>query len=145
MATPIGNLEDLTPRAARILGEVAIVAAENSGVARKLLQHAGLRRRATPYNDRNRARTSGRLIAALQDGQDVALICDAGTPGLSDPGQDLVRQAREAGARTVPVAGPSTVAALLSVAGSCVPASGHRRPSIERSVNAPAAMRIGLT
>ena len=117
VATPIGNLEDLTPRAARVLGEVDLLAAENSAVARKLLQHIGLSRRPTPYNDRNRARTSGRLLAALAAEQDVALICDAGTPGLSDPGQDLVRLAREAGATVVPVAGPSTVAALISVAG----------------------------
>ena len=117
VATPIGNLEDLTPRAARVLGEADVIAAENSDVARKLLRHIGLSKRPTPYNDRNRSRTTGKLIAALSAGQDVALICDAGTPGLSDPGQDLVRAARVAGVRVVPVAGPSTVAALISVAG----------------------------
>ena len=117
VATPIGNLEDLTPRAARILGEVDLIAAENSAVARKLLQHIGISRRPALYNDRNRARTSGRLLAALAAELDVALICDAGTPGLSDPGQDLVRLAREADSTVVPVAGPSTVAALISVAG----------------------------
>ncbi len=118
VATPIGNLEDLTQRAARVLAEVDLVAAENTKTAAKLLRHLEIRTKVVPYNDRNKGRTTAPLIAALRDGQRVALISDAGTPGISDPGQDLVDQARQAGATVVPLPGPSAVATLLSAAGS---------------------------
>lgn len=117
VATPIGNLDDLTLRAARVLGEVDLIAAENTKTASKLLRHLQVSTTTLPYNDRNKARATGRIIAALKADQDVALTTDAGTPGLSDPGQDLVRDAVAAGATVVPVPGASAVTALLSVAG----------------------------
>ncbi len=118
VATPIGNLADLTERAARVLGEVDLIAAENSKTASTLLKHIGLRTSVVPYNDRNKARTTARLLSSLAEGRDVALISDAGTPGISDPGQDLVREARTVDVTVVPVPGASAVATLLSVAGS---------------------------
>lgn len=117
VATPIGNLGDLSERAASVLGTVDLIAAENTGNARPLLAHLGLRTRCVPYNDRNKSRSETGLVAALAAGKSVALISDAGTPGISDPGQDLVAAAVEAGARVVPVPGASAATALLSVAG----------------------------
>ncbi|MEE9277121.1 MAG: ribosomal RNA small subunit methyltransferase I, partial [Dehalococcoidia bacterium] len=117
VATPIGNLEDLTKRAARVLAEVDVIAAENTRVAAKLLRHLGVRKSCLSYNDRNKARTTARLVRELDAGADVALVTDAGTPGISDPGQDLVAAALQAGATVIPIPGPSAVTALLSVAG----------------------------
>ena len=117
VATPIGNLEDLSARAARVLGEVDLIAAENTGTARRLLRRLGLRTRCLPYNDRNKGRSTGAIVAALSAGQSVALVSDAGTPGLSDPGQDLVAAAAAAGATVSPLPGASAAMALLSVAG----------------------------
>ncbi len=118
VATPIGNLEDLSARAARVLAEVEIVAAERVQTAKKLLRHLAIESRCLPYNDRNKRRTTERLLNALRSGDSVALICDAGTPGLSDPGQDLVAAAVEAGVTVIPIPGPSAATALLSVAGT---------------------------
>ena len=118
VATPIGNLEDLSARAARVLAEVDIIAAENTQTASKLLRHLDIQARCLPYNDRNKRRTSGSLLKTLQAGGTIALITDAGTPGLSDPGQDLVAAAVEAGATVVPIPGPSAATTLLSVAGT---------------------------
>ena len=117
VATPIGNLSDLSTRAAQVLREVDLIAAENTRHARPLLQHLNVRTRCVPYNDRNKGRTQASLVAALSGGKSVALISDAGTPGVSDPGQDLVAAAVEAGATVVPVPGASAATALLSVAG----------------------------
>lgn len=117
VATPIGNLEDLTYRAARTLGEVDLVAAENRRVAARLLQHLDLHPPVVSYNDRNKTRSTGRILAALARDERVALISDAGTPGISDPGQDLVAAAIAAGASVVPIPGASAVSTLLSVAG----------------------------
>ncbi len=118
VATPIGNLEDLSARAARVLAEAEIVAAERVQTAKKLLRHLAIEARCLSYNDRNKRRTTQRLLNALRAGDSVALICDAGTPGLSDPGQDLVAAAVEAGAAVTPIPGPSAATALLSVAGT---------------------------
>ena len=117
VATPIGNLEDLTARAARVLADADLIAAENTRTASKLLRRLHPRGRCVPYNDRNKARSTPALLAALADGRAVALMSDAGTPGLSDPGQDLVAAALRAGAQVIPVPGPSALTALLSVAG----------------------------
>ena len=117
VGTPIGNLADLSARAASVLREADVIAAESPRNARPLLAHLGLTTRPAAYNDRNKARSQGRLLAALRAGKSVALISDAGTPGLSDPGQDLVAAAAAAGAPVVPVPGPSAATALLSVAG----------------------------
>ena len=116
VATPIGNLEDLTPRAARILGEVALIAAEDTRRTRKLLAHLGLGTPMLSYNEHN-ARARGRAVLdALREG-DVALVTDAGVPGVSDPGALLAAQAADAGHRVVPAPGASAATAALSVAG----------------------------
>ncbi len=116
VATPIGNLEDLTPRAARVLGEVSLVAAEDTRQTRKLLSHLGLSTRTVSYNEHNaRQRTPG-LLDVLRQG-DVALVTDAGAPSVSDPGTQLVAEAAQAGFGVVSVPGPSAVTAALAVAG----------------------------
>ena len=117
VATPIGNLGDLSARASAVLREAGVIAAESPRNARPLLSQLGVTTRPVAYNDRNKARSQGRLLAALRAGKSVALISDAGTPGVSDPGQDLVAAAVAAGARVVPVPGASAATALLSVAG----------------------------
>ncbi len=115
--TPIGNLEDLTLRAARILGSVALIACEDTRHTRKLLAHLGLSTpRRSYYREREQERAR-EILARLNAGDNVALVSDAGTPGLSDPGGLLVRQAREAGIAVLPIPGPCALAAAVSVAG----------------------------
>ncbi len=116
VTTPIGNLEDLTPRAARILGEVGLIAAEDTRQTRKLLNHLGLKTRTVSYNQHNAGARSRGLLEALGNG-DVALVSDAGAPGVSDPGAMLVSEAAAAGFRVVTAPGPSAVTAALSIAG----------------------------
>ena len=117
VATPIGNLDDLSPRAIAILRAVPSIACEDTRVARRLRSRFGLTARFVSCHDHNEARQVGSLLARLRSGEDLALICDAGTPLISDPGYRVVRAARTAGlpVRTVP--GPSAVAAALAVAG----------------------------
>ena len=115
VTTPIGNLEDLTLRAMRVLGEVALVAAEDTRQTRKLLTHLGISKPLVSYNEHNAAQRTPRLLDALTEG-DVALVTDAGVPAISDPGANLVRAAAEIGVRVVPIPGPSAVTAALSVA-----------------------------
>ena len=117
VATPLGNLEDLTARAARVLREVPVVAAEDTRRARKLLSHLDAHPRLVSYHAHSDQERADALLALLLNGEDVALVSDAGTPVVSDPGVSLVRGAREAGISVVPVAGPSAVAAALSAAG----------------------------
>jgi 16S rRNA (cytidine1402-2'-O)-methyltransferase len=117
VATPIGNLEDLTLRAARVLREAPVVAAEDTRQTRKLLSHLDAHPRLLSYNEHNAATRTSALLAALEAGQDVALVSDAGVPAVSDPGAALVAEAAAAGVRVVPVPGPSALTALLSVAG----------------------------
>jgi len=109
VATPLGNLEDITLRALRILREVALVACEDTRRTRILLTHFGIQVSVTSYFEHNKLRKGARLLETLRAGQSVALVTDAGTPGISDPGFRLVRQAREAGVPVVPVPGPSAV------------------------------------
>jgi len=117
VATPIGNLSDLTPRAREILASVDLIAAEDTRRTGRLLRHHGIRRPLVAYYDAvERARAPG-LVAKLRDGESVALVSDAGTPGISDPGYHVVRAAAAAGIDVVPVPGASSVTALLSVAG----------------------------
>ncbi len=118
VATPIGNLEDITLRALRVLREVDLIAAENTHTAAKLLRRYEIATPAAPYNDRNRRRTSADLLARLERGADIALISDAGTPGVSDPGRELVAAAARAGVRVSPIPGPAAPVALWSVAGA---------------------------
>lgn len=117
VATPIGNLEDLSPRARRVLAEADIVAAEDTRHSRKLLGAAGSRARTESYHEHNEAEKAARLIAAMQAGQSVALVTDAGTPCISDPGYRLVAAAREAGICVETVPGPCSPVAALSVSG----------------------------
>ena len=117
IATPIGNLEDLTLRALRILKEVGLVACEDTRRTRALLSHFGIHVPVTSYFEHNKLTKGESLLRALAGGKSVALVTDAGTPGISDPGFLLVREAREAGIPVVPVPGPSAVIAALSAAG----------------------------
>ncbi len=117
VATPIGNLEDISLRALRILREVTVIAAEDTRHTRKLLSRHGIPARLLSLHEHNeRARTPA-LIARLRDGQAVAVVSDAGTPGLSDPGTEVVRAAAEAGIPVVPVPGPSAFLAALVTSG----------------------------
>lgn len=117
VATPIGNLEDLTFRALRVLKEVALVAAEDTRHSRKLFQHYGITTPLTSCHAHNEAAKVESLLARLQQGESIALISDAGTPAISDPGFVLVRQCRERGLTVSAVPGPSAVTAALSIAG----------------------------
>lgn len=116
VATPIGNLSDLSPRAAEILSRADLIAVEDSRVTAKLLQHIGVRRAMQPYHDHNADRIRPGLIARMA-GEAVALVSDAGTPLISDPGYKLVRDARAAGVIVTTIPGPSAVIAALTLAG----------------------------
>jgi 16S rRNA (cytidine1402-2'-O)-methyltransferase len=117
VATPIGNLEDITFRAVRTLKEVDLIAAEDTRHSRKLLSHFGITTRMTPYHDHNEQLKTDYLIDRLQDGQNVALITDAGTPCIADPGYRIVRAAVAAGVRVVPIPGAAAFAAAVSASG----------------------------
>ena len=117
VATPIGNLEDITMRALRVLKEVSLVACEDTRRTRVLLTHFGIHVPVTSYFEHNKLSKGPAIIRTLQEGKAVALVTDAGTPGISDPGFLLARQARAAGAPVVPVPGPSAVVTALSSAG----------------------------
>jgi 16S rRNA (cytidine1402-2'-O)-methyltransferase len=116
VATPIGNLEDVSARALRVLGEVGAIAAEDTRVTARLLARHGIRKPFISYRAPVERRGLPRVMAEL-DQHDVALVSDAGTPTLSDPGQALVTAAWAAGHTVVPIPGPSSVTAALSVAG----------------------------
>jgi 16S rRNA (cytidine1402-2'-O)-methyltransferase len=117
VATPIGNLEDITLRAIRVLKSVGLVAAEDTRRSRRLLNHYQISTPATSYHDYTSERKRKRIIARLMEGMDVALISDAGTPGISDPGYRLVADALSEGIAVLAVPGPSVVTASLSVSG----------------------------
>ena len=117
VATPIGNLEDITLRALRVLREVDIVACEDTRRTRALLSHFDVHTPTLSYYEHNKLVRGPQILRRLAEGRSVALVTDAGTPGISDPGFLLVRDARAAGVPVVPVAGPSAVAAALSAAG----------------------------
>jgi 16S rRNA (cytidine1402-2'-O)-methyltransferase len=116
VATPIGNLGDLTPRAADVLSRANLIAAEDTRVTAKLLRHIGAERPMTPYHDHNADRVRPGLIARMAS-EAIALVSDAGTPMISDPGFKLVRDARAAGHNIVTLPGPSAVIAALTLAG----------------------------
>jgi 16S rRNA (cytidine1402-2'-O)-methyltransferase len=117
VATPIGNLEDITLRALRILKGVALVAAEDTRHTRKLFAHYGIGTPLISYYREKEAERGREIIGHLAAGLDVALVSDAGTPGISDPGALLVELAREQNIPVVPVPGPSALTAMMSVAG----------------------------
>jgi 16S rRNA (cytidine1402-2'-O)-methyltransferase len=115
VATPIGNMEDITLRALRVLRDVSLIAAEDTRTTRKLLARHGIRARLVSYNEHNKGARTPRLLDVLRDG-DVALVSEGGTPVISDPGLDLVAAAVEAGFDVTPIPGPSAVTAALAVA-----------------------------
>ena len=117
VSTPIGNMEDITLRALRILDEVDIVAAEDTRHSGRLLKHHGLSNRMVSYHDHNKRRTAPKLISQLQAGLSVALISDAGTPGISDPAFVLVREAIRAGIAVIPIPGPTAFISGLTISG----------------------------
>lgn len=117
VATPIGNLEDLSPRAARLLGEVALIAAEDTRHTARLLRHLGLVVPLMSLHEHNEAARVDQLDERLLQGDSIALVSDAGTPLISDPGFVLVRELRRRGRRIVPVPGACALVAALSAAG----------------------------
>jgi len=117
VATPIGNLEDITFRAVRILGEVSLIAAEDTRRTRILLKHYAIRTPLTSLYEQNESIKAPFIIGKIKDGQNIACVADAGTPSLSDPGYLLIRCALEAGIEIVPIPGPSALITALSVSG----------------------------
>ena len=117
VATPIGNLEDISLRALRILGEVALIAAEDTRHTRKLLTHHKIQAHLASLHEHNEQAQTPSLLARLQAGESIAVVSDAGTPGLSDPGTVLVDAAAEAGIPVVPIPGPNAFVAALVVSG----------------------------
>jgi 16S rRNA (cytidine1402-2'-O)-methyltransferase len=117
VATPIGNRDDLSPRAREVLSAVQVIASEDTRRTGRLLAHFGINAQQIPLHEHNEAEATARIMALLADGQSVALVSDAGTPLISDPGYRLLQTAHEHGATVSPVPGPSALIAALSVAG----------------------------
>ncbi len=145
VSTPIGNLEDLSFRALRVLREADLIAAEDTRRTLKLLSHHQLRRPLLSLREHNERRQTPRLLARLERGESVALVSDAGTPTLSDPGAHLVQAARAAGIQVVPIPGASAVTAALAASGfpasrflflGFPPRSGRRRQAWLRDLSA---------
>jgi 16S rRNA (cytidine1402-2'-O)-methyltransferase len=117
VATPIGNLEDVTLRALRVLREVSLIAAEDTRRTARLLQHYSISTRTTSLHEHNERSKTAPLVARLVAGESIALVSDAGTPVVSDPGSQLVAAAHAAGIRVEPVPGPNAAVAVLSASG----------------------------
>jgi len=117
VATPIGNLEDMTYRAVRVLQEADLIAAEDTRHSRKLLEHYGIKTPLVSYHEHNETARADQLLERLQGGKSIALISDAGTPCIADPGYRLVSRCRAANITVVAVPGPSALVAALSIAG----------------------------
>jgi 16S rRNA (cytidine1402-2'-O)-methyltransferase len=117
VATPIGNLADITYRALQILRDVSLIACEDTRHTRKLLQHYGIDAKTVSYHEHNEQQRARELIALLREGSDIAVVSDAGTPAISDPGFRLVRAAIDNGISVVPVPGPSAMIAALIASG----------------------------
>ncbi len=147
VATPLGNLEDLSFRAVRILKEVDVVAAEDTRRCAKLLNHVGVTKPMISYWGAKEKVKSAEVIKALEDGKTIALVSDAGTPGISDPGRVVVAEAVRRGFPVVPVAGPSALTAALSISGMVAdrfvfagflpPKRGPRRRTLEQLRSEP--------
>ena len=141
VATPIGNLSDASPRSLETLKSVDVIACEDTRTTRTLLARNGIAARTVALHDHNERRAAAGLIAALREGKSIALVSDAGTPALSDPGAWLVAEAHRAGVRVSPVPGPSAAAAAISVSGFAAPhflfagflpaSGGARRKALE--------------
>ena len=117
VSTPIGNLEDITLRALKVLGSVRIIAAEDTRHTQKLLHHYDIHTPQTSYHDHNKEEKSAVLIAKLKEGHDIALVSDAGTPGISDPGYYLINRAIDENIKITPIPGPTASIAALSISG----------------------------
>ena len=141
VATPIGNLEDITYRAVRVLKEADLIACEDTRHTAKLLQHYGLDKPTVSYHEHNEAARAEELVAKLEQGLNVAQVSDAGMPGISDPGYRVIKLAIEHGVQVVPVPGPSALISALAASGlptdsfqflGFVPSrSGQRRTMLE--------------
>jgi len=117
VATPIGNLEDLTFRALRTLGEVSVIVCEDTRRTRKLLNKYSIKKRLISYYHPKESQKIPQIISLLKQRKDVALVTDSGTPGISDPGYPLIREAITQGIKIIPIPGPAAITAALSVAG----------------------------
>ena len=117
VSTPIGNLEDITLRALNTLKEVDVIACEDTRTTGKLLSHYGIKKPLVSYHEHNETEKSKELLAELLDGKSIAIVTDAGTPGVSDPGYRIVKLASENGVQVVPIPGASAALAALSVSG----------------------------
>jgi 16S rRNA (cytidine1402-2'-O)-methyltransferase len=117
VSTPIGNLEDITLRALRVLREVDLIAAEDTRRTRQLLTHYGIRKPLISYHDFNRRMREKTLLQELREGKSIALVTDAGTPGISDPGEELVLGAIQESIPLIPIPGPAALISALSVSG----------------------------
>ncbi len=143
VATPIGNLEDITFRAVRVLREADLIACEDTRQTRKLLDHYGIAKHAVSYHEHNEQARSDELLRDLQEGKNIAIVSDAGTPLIADPGYRLVHKARREGIPVVPIPGPSASLAALSACGlptdsfaflGFLPAKpGQRRKTLEEA------------
>ena len=150
VATPIGNLEDITYRAVRVLGEVDRIACEDTRQTRKLLDRYGISKPLVSYHEHNEQGRTGELLRDLEAGMSIALVSDAGTPLVSDPGYRLVQAAREKGIAVSPLPGPSAILASLSASGlptdsflflGFLPAkAGQRRRVLEQHQAIPATL-----
>ena len=116
-ATPIGNLEDITLRVLRTLKEVDVIGAEDTRNSIKLLNHFDIKSPMTSYHEYNKVEKAKYLVKIMQEGKNVALITDAGTPGISDPGEELVRQCYEAGITVTSLPGPAACVTALTMSG----------------------------
>lgn len=147
VATPIGNLDDVSARALEVLGHVSLIACEDTRVTSRLLKRYGIQTPMVSYHEHNERRRAPQLVNKLTAGQDVALVSDAGTPAVSDPGYRLVHEARQSGVPVRTVPGPSAVIAALAVSGlptssfcflGFLPAkAGARRKTLERLAETP--------
>jgi 16S rRNA (cytidine1402-2'-O)-methyltransferase len=146
VATPIGNLADASARSLEVLKSVDLVACEDTRTTRTLLSHYGIATRTVALHEHNERAESDKVIRHLREGKDVALVSDAGTPALSDPGAWLVGEAHKAGVRVLPVPGPSAAAAAFSAAGfpsarflfaGFLPAQGAARRKALESLDVP--------
>ncbi len=117
VATPIGNLADMSPRAIKILGEVDFIAAEDTRNSMRLLTHFGIHKELVSYYEHNKAKSGDKILARLLSGESCALITDAGMPAISDPGEDIVRSCAEAGIRVLVVPGCCAAVSALSLSG----------------------------
>ena len=150
VSTPIGNLEDITHRAVRLLSEVDVIACEDTRHTRKLLNHYGINTKTVSYHEHNERERAAELLKLMESGADVAIVTDAGTPGISDPGFRLTRLAVDNGVRVVPVPGASALITALVASGmptdefffgGFLPArSGARRTRLNELGSVPATL-----